>query len=118
MVLLLALFGIFLSGVLSGLLGVGGGLLMVPILPLLLRKPMHVSVATSLAIIIPTAIAGTFLHGFAGRVDMRLFLVCSGFAVAGGLVGSWLCGSVSPVFLRRLFAGLLMIVALRMMVQG
>ena len=118
MVLLLGLFGIFLSGVLSGLLGVGGGLLMVPILTLLFGRQMHVSVATSLAIIIPTAIAGTLFHGFAGRVDVKLFLLCSGFAVAGGLVGAWLCGSVSPTFLRRVFAGLLMIVALRMFYQG
>ncbi len=118
MALLLGLFGIFLSGVLSGLLGVGGGLLMVPILTLMLGKDMHSAVATSLAIIIPTAIAGTVLHGMAGRVDVKLFLICSGFAIVGGLLGSWLSGSVSPVLLRRVFAGLLFVIALRMFVQG
>lgn len=118
MSLLLALFGIFLSGVLSGLLGVGGGLLIVPIFVLILGRDMSTAVATSLAIIVPTAIAGSIMHWSAGRVDMKLFLLCVGFAVAGGIVGSWLLGSVSPALLRRLFAGLLLVVAIRMFLQG
>lgn len=118
MTLILALFGIFVSGVLSGLLGVGGGLLMVPIFALLLGRTMHVAVATSLALIVPTAIAGALFHWSAGRLDVKLFLLCAGFAVAGGLLGSWLSGSVSPVFLRRLFAVLLIAVATRMLFQA
>ncbi len=118
MTLLLALFGIFVSGVLSGLLGVGGGLLMVPILVMILGKDMHVAVATSLAIIVPTAIAGVLVHSAAGRVDVRLFLICACFAVAGGILGSWLVGSVSAAVLRRLFAVVMLIVAVRMFFQS
>ena len=118
MTLILALFGIFLSGVLSGLLGVGGGLLIVPIFTLLLGKDMHTAVATSLALIVPTAIAGALFHWSAGRVDIKLFLLCAGFAVAGGVLGAWLAGAVSPAFLRRVFATLLLIVAVRMFLQA
>ena len=115
---ILALFGIFLSGILSGLLGVGGGLLIVPIFMLLLGKDMHTAVATSLALIVPTAIAGALFHWSVGRVDVKLFLICAGFAVAGGVLGAWLAGSVSPTFLRRIFAALLLIVAVRMFFQA
>ncbi len=108
------MFGIFISGVASGLLGVGGGLLMVPVFTMVLGKPMPVAVATSLAVIIPTAIAGTVSHGLAGRVDFKLFFLCFGFAVVGGMVGSLLVGYCSPLLLRRLFAALLLVVAIRM----
>jgi uncharacterized protein len=118
MTLLLGLFGIFVAGIMSGLLGVGGGLLMVPIFTLLLGKPMPISVATSLAIIVPTAIAGALFHWSAGRVDMRLFLMGAVFAVLGGLLGAWLSGSVSPTLLRRIFAVVLLVVAVRMFFQS
>ena len=91
---------------------------MVPIFTLVLSKDMPVAVATSLALIVPTAIGGALFHWYAGRVDVRLFLLCAGFAVVGGVLGAWLAGSVSPTILRRLFATLLLVVAVRMFLQG
>jgi uncharacterized protein len=62
------------SGVIAALCGVGGGILMVPAFVLLLGMPQKVAVATSLAIIIPTAIAATVVNFRNGLVDKQVFL--------------------------------------------
>jgi uncharacterized membrane protein YfcA len=107
-VLLTALDGLVI-GVLTGLVGVGGGFLIVPALVVLGRLPMHHAVGTSLAVIAINA-----LTGFAGYLDqitvdwgfMAGFTAC---AVVGILAGSRLAGRLPARTLRRAFAiGLLL----------
>ena len=101
--LLTALDGLVI-GVLTGLVGVGGGFLIVPALVVLGRLPMHHAVGTSLAVIAINA-----LTGFVGYLDqitvdwgfMAGFTAC---AVAGILAGSRLAGRLPARTLRRAFA--------------
>src|SRR5688572_16721189 len=84
-----------IAGVIAGLLGVGGGIVTVPVLEYTLRfahvEPqwrMHVAVATSLAAIIPTAIASTRAHHARGAVDWSLARAWAVPMLVGALAGS------------------------------
>lgn len=105
-------------GVLTGVVGVGGGFVIVPSLVLLLRVPMKRAVGTSLLVIAFNAAAG--FAGYAGRVTLPVPLL-AGFgasAVAGILLGSHLVRYVKPAALRRAFAVFLVVVAVFMLVQN
>lgn len=79
----IAAFGI-LVGVLSALFGIGGGLVMVPVMVLLLDASQHLAEGTSLVVIVPTALAGVIAHSRSGFVDFR----AAGFLAIGGVVGA------------------------------
>jgi uncharacterized membrane protein YfcA len=78
-----ALLGL-LAGLLSGLLGVGGGLIIVPGLVFVVHARQHVAHATSLAAIVPIAVAGVVGFGQASAVDWRV----GGLLVAGSVPGA------------------------------
>jgi uncharacterized protein len=100
----------FVAGVVSGLLGVGGGLLFVPTL-LALGLSQRSAEATSLLAILPTVAAGAWTQQRYGNVRWRPALVV-GVASIGGVVGGVLVAEALPeVALRRLFAVLLLLVA-------
>lgn len=107
------LIGVF-GGITSGLFGVGGGLLFVPLLVIFLKFDVHTAVGTSLAVIVPTAIAALFRHGGAGRVDWQMALVISVFAVIGAWLGAGLCVRLNSLVLQRLFAVLMIAAAVRL----
>ncbi|MBW3534322.1 MAG: sulfite exporter TauE/SafE family protein [Gemmatimonadetes bacterium] len=98
-------------GVLTGMVGVGGGFLIVPTLVLLLGVPMKEAVGTSLLIMVMNAGAG-FL-GYLGQVALpwSTLALFAGFTVAGILLGVRLVAHVSPIFLRRAFSGFLVLMA-------
>ena len=99
-----------LAGVISGLLGVGGGLLFVPTL-LALGLSQRSAEATSLLAILPTVAAGAWTQQRYGNVRWRPALVI-GVASIGGVIGGVLVAEALPeVALRRLFAILLLAVA-------
>jgi len=91
-ILALVLVGI-LGGILSGLFGVGGGIIMVPLLMALVRFDQRRASATSLAAIVPTTVVGAVTYGVAGHLD-----IVAGIAIAaGGVVASYGGGSnVAP----------------------
>ncbi len=93
------------SGVMAGLLGIGGGAIIVPVLATALQVMgfdadivQHVAVATSLAIIIPTGIASARAHHKRGAVDMRILKLWAPVilvaTLAGGLMARWYSGDV------------------------
>lgn len=102
------------SGVVASTLGVGGGVIFVPALGLLFGFSQHVAQGTSLAIIVPTAIVSTMVHAGRSRVDWRVAGLVAIGGVFGGFLGSAAALSLDGVVLRRLFAALLVIVAIRM----
>jgi len=110
MVLLLILVGLF-TGTLSGMLGIGGGVIKVPVLIVLFGMEPVVAKGTSVAVNVPTAIMGTFRNRKNANVDLRVAALVGGFgavfAVVGGLVASDLDDRVSNL----MFAVLLLIVA-------
>jgi hypothetical protein len=103
------------AGALSGMIGLGGGVLIVPALVLLFGFSQHKAEGTTLALLIPPigilAVLPYFKHGF---VDLRAAaLICLGF-VFGGWIGGNLATSISEVALRRIFAGTLLAISIRL----
>lgn len=102
------------AGVLAGLLGIGGGVVMVPAMMLVLGLSPVVAKGTSLAVIVPTAIIGTWRNRRNLNVDVRAAMLVgfggAGCAVAGALVADRLPDRTSNL----LFAGLLLFMALRL----
>jgi len=108
---LAAILGV-VAGVLAGMFGVGGGILFVPIL-VALGLSHHDATGTSLLAILPTVVAGTWRQGRYGNVRWRAALVIGVAAALAAQGGVELAVGLSDRTLRRLFAGLLVLVAVQ-----
>jgi uncharacterized membrane protein YfcA len=97
------------AGVLAGMFGIGGGLLFVPTL-IALGLGHHEALGTSLLAIIPTVLVGTWRQARYGNVRWRAAAVLGIAAAQGGVA---LAVSLPDATLRRLFAGLLVLVAVQ-----
>lgn len=105
-------------GLASGLLGVGGGFLLVPLQFFLLQSmgmdpdiALPLSLGTSLAVIIPTALSGAYSHHLRKNVIIKPALQMGAFGFLGGWVGGYLA-TITPVeILTLLFAALLFLIA-------
>ncbi len=98
------------AGVLAGMFGVGGGILFVPTL-VALGLDHHDATGTSLLAILPTVLVGTWRQARYGNVRWRGALAVGLAAAAAAQGGVAVAEAVSDVTLRRLFAGLLVLVA-------
>jgi hypothetical protein len=112
--LVLAVIGV-IGGFLSGLFGVGGGIVMVPLLVGLAQMDQRRAAATSLVAIVPASAVGATTYFLNGQID----LVAAGFivigAVVGAIIGTRLLRRIPLVWLRWLFIALLVIVAARLL---
>ena len=113
--LILILLGVFVGGV-SGLIGIGGGVVLVPLLVLLFNTPPHLAQGTSLAMLLPpVGVLAVYGYYKRGQVDVGMAAwLCLGF-LAGGLLGAHLAGMLSPLALRRVFGAALFAISVRMM---
>lgn len=112
--LLAAVIG-FGSGVASGAFGIGGALLSTPGIRVLLKTPAMIAVGTTLPVIVPTAIVGLVAYVRGGHVRFRLAAVA---AAAGGVfavLGAYTTEHVEGELLLVLTAGLIFVLALRML---
>jgi len=98
-------------GVVTGLVGAGGGFLVVPALALLGGLPMQKAIGTSLLVIALKSFAGYAGHAAHVTVDLQLAAVVSGAAVVGSLAGSRIGALVPPHALRRGFASFVLVMA-------
>lgn len=105
------------AGFLAGLLGIGGGVLVVPAMVLLLGFDQHVAQGTSLLVILPAAITGSWTHHRNGRWTFRDAAALAAGGIVGALVGSITALSLDDDVLRRLFAVFLIASALRLLFQ-
>ena len=113
---ILALLAIGLSaGLLAGLLGIGGGVVMVPAMVLIMGLDQHVAQGTSLLVIIPAAAFGSFTHHRHGRLTLRDAAALAVGGVLGAVLGSVTALSLDEKLLQRLFAVLILIVAARLL---
>lgn len=110
------------GGLLAGLLGVGGGIVIVPVLDLVLASMgidssvrMHVAVATSLATIIPTAISSSRAHHAKGAVDMAQLKRWSIAIFLGAIVGVVVASHVTGDVLSAVFGVVALLVAIKML---
>ncbi|MDQ8756523.1 sulfite exporter TauE/SafE family protein [Sphingosinicella sp. LHD-64] len=111
------------AGILAGLLGVGGGIVMVPVLYYVFGVfdvdqdvRIHMAVGTSLAAMIPTSIRSALAHRRKGAVDMELFRSWLPAILIGAIAGSVLAPHASSEVLRAVFAGFALLVAVNMIV--
>lgn len=107
-----------LAGVASGLLGVGGGTLMVPFLTLAVGLTQHQAEATSLLVILPTAIAGTLALRRRGVGDAGLALRFGAVGAVGAVLGALAALALPASTLRLVFAGFVAIVGVRLLRDG
>lgn len=112
---LLGLAGIGLAvGFFSGLFGVGGGIILVPLLMLTLGLSQRLAGGTSLAAVLPTAVAGLVGYAAIGNVDWVAGGVLALGAIGGSLAGTWLMHRIPQRLLRWIFVVFLGLVAVRM----
>lgn len=109
----LAVLSGFLVGLLSGTMGIGGGILLVPLMVIGFGFAQHLAQGTSLAAIIPTSFAGAFANDREGNVDRRAVLWIGAGGVLGVLVGSLVAVHLPRALLTRLFGALLLYSAYR-----
>jgi uncharacterized protein len=103
------------AGVLSGLFGIGGGIVIVPALLLLARMPHLTATGTSLgALLLPVGALGAWQYYRSGHLDMRASLLVALGLTAGAWAGARLAQQVPPAMLQRAFAVFLVLVAVRM----
>jgi uncharacterized protein len=112
--ILLALFG----GAVGGLLGVGGGILFVPALAIFLGNSQLEAEATSLLVIVPMAIVGTWRQARHGNVDVREGMLIGVLSLPGVVVGVVVANALPQRALELGFAGLSLIVAVRLLKRG
>lgn len=103
-----------LAGVFSGLFGVGGGTVIVPLLVLLLGFGQRLAVGTSLAAIIPVAIVGAITYGIGGHISIPAAALLAAGSIVGAWVGAKLLHRLNVILLKWLFVAF-MLVAMVMM---
>lgn len=113
----LAAFGVAV-GVASGLLGVGGGTLVVPFLTLAVGLSQHSAEATSLLVILPTAIAGSLVLRRRGVGDLGLALRFGVVGAVGSVLGALLALALPAGTLRVVFAVFVGLVGLKLAYDG
>lgn len=120
LILLLLAIGC-MGGFLSGLLGVGGGIIFVPALFFSLSSlgfseehAMHIAIGSSLAVVMATGSMSAFSHYKRGGVDIALLRAWSVPIVVGVLLGAVVASSVKSAVLKEIFAGMTLLIALYM----
>ncbi|MFW6159417.1 MAG: sulfite exporter TauE/SafE family protein [Planctomycetota bacterium] len=108
------------AGVLSGMLGVGSGTLLIPVLVLVFHLPQKAAQGTCLAVIVPMALMGALRYWGNPDVQVNIAHVCllAVGAVLGAVAGFYLMGQIPGSILRKIFAVYIIIVGARMLWPG
>lgn len=114
-VLILIAIGLF-SGFLSGMFGVGGGIVIVPALVMFTTLERRMAAGTSLVAIVPTSIAGVISYGVEGHVNVILAGILALGAVIGAQFGTWLLDRLPLPVIRWSFIAFLAVVAMGLFV--
>ncbi len=109
----LAAFGVAV-GAFAGLLGVGGGILLVPFLTFVVGLSQHAAEATSLLVVLPTAVVASIVLRRRGVGDLGLGLRLGVLGAAGGVAGALIALALPAHVLRIVFAVFLLLVAVRL----
>jgi hypothetical protein len=107
----------FAAGWLSALLGIGGGVILIPMMIYFFKVPIQQAVGTSLAVIIPTALVGAWKHYNLNHLNLKLAILLAVGAVIGSYIGALSVNSFSPDVIRKIFAVLLLVTAARMFIS-
>ena len=107
---LLVLIGLA-TGTLSGLLGIGGGIVMVPAMVVLFGMVPLIAKGTSVAVIVPTSIVGTLRNRANANVDLKVAAVAGGCGVLSAIAGGIIADDISTGVSNMMFGVLLIFVA-------
>jgi len=107
----------FFGGFASGLLGIGGGVLIVPIMTIVLGIPIHIAVATSMFTIIFTATSGVTEYYLSGLVNFPTALLFALGTVVGAQVGAYTSGKISKRNLTMIFCAILIVAGANMILK-
>ncbi len=102
------------AGTLGGLLGVGGGIVMVPAFLRFLGLPAQTAIGTSMVAIIFVSVSASIRHYQLGNVDLKILAMVALATIAGGYLGASLVGFLSEKVLRLVFASFLLYVSVDM----
>ncbi len=112
--LMLVLIGL-VAGILGGLLGIGGGIIMIPAMVFLLGFSQHQAIGTSLAVMLPPiGMFAAYNYYQAGHVNIKYALIIAAAFMAGSMLSSKFALTVSEGILRKIFSVLLLIIAIKM----
>ena len=93
-----------LAGFASGCFGIGGGVLIVPILMLAFKVDYHVAVGTSLALILPISLAGSATSASLGKINWQIFAWCAVTGMIGAALGARFIQNIPAFHAKRAFA--------------
>ncbi len=115
---LVALLGLF-TGIVSGLLGIGGAVVVIPILVFVFGFDQHMAQGTTLAMMLPPV---TFLavmqYHKSGHITWKIALLLSAGFFIGGLLGSKIATNIDAATLKRMFGIMLLIISLKMILSN
>ena len=106
-----------LAGLMAGLLGIGGGIIKVPLMALLLGVPMKIAVGTSCFMVGITALFGFWGHFFAGHFELKMALILALVVFAGAQAGSRISIKVDKILLKKIYAIFLFLISAWMIVN-
>lgn len=116
-ILILIIIGLS-AGILSGLVGVGGGIIMVPLFVLILGLTQHNAQGLSLAVMLPPvtflAVYNYHTAGSGGNIDWRVAITVSLLFIIGGFIGSKIALQIDQRILRRIFGVFMLFVAIKL----
>ncbi len=114
-ILLYMLLGL-IAGTLSGLIGIGGGIIIVPALVFFFGLSQHQAQGTTLALFVPPiGLLAAWTYYTQGYVNLKIAaFICMGFFI-GGLIGARIATGLSNVVLEKIFGAALLLVALKML---
>lgn len=105
------------SGILAGFLGIGGGIVLVPVMVGVLGLNQHRAHATSLAVIIPIAMAGTIIYVLRGDINLITTIIIGAGSIAGVIIGARVMVIVSAHRLRQGFGVYAIVIAILLLLQ-
>jgi uncharacterized membrane protein YfcA len=107
------------AGIMSGLLGIGGGTIVIPALIFIYGVSQHLAQGTTLAMMVPPiGLLAAWYYWRNGNVDIRMAIfLCLGFFL-GGLIGAYFANILPDVGLRKIFGVFLLIIAIRLIFWG
>jgi len=117
MILILIVIGI-ITGVMAGMLGIGGAVIMIPALVYLLGISQQAAQGTSLAVMLPPiGIIAAYNYYKAGQVNFRFAIILALFFIVGSYFGSKLALNIPQAALKKIFGVLLLLVAAKMLLS-
>ncbi|MBC7326570.1 sulfite exporter TauE/SafE family protein [bacterium] len=109
----LVLAGIFV-GTFSGFFGLGGGVIIIPILTEVFKVEPHRALGTSLAVMIPTALVGALRHAHYGNTDLKIAIIMWCGSLLGAFLGATLVSQIPGGLVKKLLAIIIILLAIRM----